>query len=498
MESCWLVGLRCPENRTATRHSPGDGVRFPAMRGQNNLLRVAAVLLGIALLGAACTDAADDPTTTTAGATTTSQSNGADSTTAPPSISEAPTGTTMPPSVSASPGMDQAVVDRLTEQIVELIVATEQVRGLPFLTQPNVAILTPDELAARVRTDLEDEIDSDELAVDTRLMQLLGLLDPQEDLESMLVDLYTEQVAGFYDGDTGELVIAGEAADLTPLIKSVIVHELVHALTDQHFLFNDDYQAMFDEERYDEGAAFQALIEGDATYFQLLYVEQLSLDEQFALATEALAQLSATSILDSVPGWVQDDLAFPYDSGQFFVQSLVDSGGIAAVDSAYTARPISTEVVMHPKRYESGEQVLEIEAVDVELNGYEIHEGSSHGEWGIRLLLSEADVPGTAAQAANGWGADSYQVLYDADDVVMAMTYKGDTEDDAFELTDAFIAHATETMGMGEGEGSGGGLVFAAEDGRYVFIDRIGDGLVFVVATDAAAGEEVRSQIRVP
>lgn len=153
---------------------------------------------------------------------------------------------------------------------------------------------------------------------------------------------------------------------------------------------------------------------------------------------------------------------------------------------------------MHPKRYVSGEQVLEIEAVDVELDGYEIHEGSSHGEWGIRLLLSEADVPGTAAQAANGWGADSYQVLHDADDVVMAMTYKGDTEDDAFELTDAFIAHATETMGMGEGEGSGGGLVFAAEDGRYAFIDRIGDGLVFVVATDAAAGEAVRSQIRVP
>ena len=65
-----------------------------------------------------------------------------------------------------------------------------------------------------------------------------------------------------------------------------------------------------------------------------------------------------------------------------------------------------------------------------------------------------------AAQAANGWGADSYRVLYDADDVVMAMSYKGDTEDDAVELAEALIAHVTDTMAMGEGEGSGGGLVF--------------------------------------
>jgi hypothetical protein len=459
---------------------------------------MAALLLGVLLISAACSDSGGDTTTTAASATTTTAADTPESATLPESTTEAATGTTVPPSVTASPGMDQAIVDRLTEQIIELIAETEEVRGLPFLRQPDVAILSPDELAARVRADLEEEIDGEELAVDTRLMRLLGLLEPTEDLETMLVELYTEQVAGFYDGDTGELVIGGEAADLTPLTKSVIVHELVHALTDQHFLFNDDFQAMFDEERYDEGSAFQALIEGDATYFQLLWVEQLPLDEQFALATEALSQMSDTNVLQSVPTWVQDDLAFPYDSGQFFVQSLVDSGGIASVDSAYTMRPVSTEVVMHPKRYESGEQVLAIEPVNVELDGYQVHETSSHGEWGIRLLLSEAQNPGAAAQAANGWGADSYQVLYDPDDVVMAMTYKGDTEDDAFELTEALIAHAAETMALGEGEGSGGGLIFTAEDGRYAFVDRIGDGIVFVVATDSVAGEAARSQVRVP
>jgi hypothetical protein len=463
------------------------------MRGQTTLRRAAAALLVFGLVTAACTGDSSTPITATVAET-------ADlpTTTQGPTTTDAVTATTAPPTVTASPGLDQTVVDRLTEQIIELIAETEEVRGLPFLTQPNVAILTPAELGQRVREDLEAELDPDELAIDTRLLRLLGLLDANTDLETMLVDLYEEQVAGFYDGDTGELVIGGEAADLTPLTKSVIVHELVHALTDQHFLFNDDFEQMFEEQRYDQGVAFQTLIEGDATYFQLVYIEQLPITEQFALATEALGQMEDTSVFDSVPQWIQNDLAFPYDTGQLFVESLVSSGGIAAVDEAYVDRPQSTEVVMHPARFASGEGILEVPPLAIELDGYETHESSSYGEWGFRLLLTDSVLPGAAAQAANGWGGDSYQVLHNGDDVVLAIAYKGDTEQDAFELADALISRLTENMEMGEGEGQGGGLVFTPDDGRYALVDRIGDGFVFVVSTDAAAGAAARDQIRIP
>lgn len=481
------------ENRSATAFRMGYAARL--MRGLLHRHRIAAALLAMGLLAGAC-DASTSATTTSA---VPSSGTAAATTAAPATTTDgvAPD-TTVPPTVTASAGLDEAVVDRLTEQIIELISATEQVRGLPFLTQPSVAIITPEELAQRVREDLEEELDSAELAVDTRLFQLLGLLAPDVDLETMLVDLYSEQVAGFYDGDTGEMVIAGEAAELTPLTKSVVVHELVHALTDQHFLFNDDFEAMFDEERYDEGAAFQALIEGDATYFQLLYIQQLPLAEQLALATEAFEQIEATSVFQSVPGWIQDDLAFPYDTGQVFVESLIDAGGIAAIDASYIDRPSSTELVMHPSRFSSGELVRLVEPISIVLDGYEIHETSTYGEWGFRLLLSPSNQPGVVAQATNGWGGDSYQVLFDSDDVLLAIAYKGDTEEDAFELADALIAHLADTMGMGEGVGEAGGLTFHAEDGRYAFLDRIGDGFVFVVSTDTAAGEAARSQLRVP
>jgi hypothetical protein len=447
-------------------------------------------LLALSLLAAAC-DAG--------GSTDTSVVIGDESTTTVPTTTTTqPADESTGPIVTAGAGVPDEVVEQLAVQIADLVNATEEVRGLPYLAQPIVTILSPEDLEARVRADIAEEIDPESLAVDSRLLKLMGLLEPSDDLEAMLIDLYGEQVAGFYDGDTQEMVVGGEASELTPYTKSVVVHELVHALTDQHFLFNSDYEAMWDEQRYEEASAFQALIEGDATYFQFIYIQELPLAEQLALATEALQLLESSSTTDSVPDWILNDLSFPYESGQVFVESLVSSGGIAAVDRAYTERPVSTEVVMHPSRYAAGEGPLEVPPLEIELAGYEVHETSSYGEWGFRVLLDGSAAPGVSAQAANGWGGDAYQVLYDSDDVVFALSYKGDTEEDAFELADALITYAGETLAMGEGIGDGGGVTFQPEDGRYAHLDRIGDGFIFVLATDAAAGAAAVDQMRIP
>ena len=55
-----------------------------------------------------------------------------------------------------------------------------------------------------------------------------------------------------------------------------------------------------------------------------------------------------------------------------------------------------------------------------------------------------------------------------------------------------------EGLEMGEGVGDGGGITFNAEDGRFAHLDRIGDGFIFVLATDATAGAAAADQMRVP
>lgn len=466
------------------------------MRGIATRARV-LVMLVLVLLIAACDGGTATETTTSVVAspedstTTSSASADATSTTSTPE-------TALPdrPTVQASEGLDPAIVEELAAEVEVLIDDTEQIRGLEFLSHPTVTILTTEELAERVEADLEEELVPEELAIETRVYQLLGLLTARDELEDILLDLYSEGVAGFYDGDTGEMVIGGEAAELSPYTKSVIVHELVHALTDQHFVFNDDYQAMFEEERYDEGAAFQALIEGDATYFQLVYFQELPMAEQLAAAMEELDRVGEATSFTTSPRWILNSLSFPYESGRAFVSALVEDGGIAAVDAAYTERPTTTEEIMHPARYESGEGAATVPPIAIELDGYDVYETSSYGEWGIRLLLSNSPA-GVAVTAANGWGGDAYQVLTNDSDLVLAMAYKGDTEDDAFELADALI-QLVESLDMGEALADGGGVSYLPEDGRYAFLDRIGDGFIFVISTDAAAGAAAADQLTIP
>ncbi len=56
-------------------------------------------------------------------------------------------------------------------------------------------------------------------------------------------------MAGYYDGDAGELVVPRDEDGFTALQRATLVHELTHALTDQHYRFNDRYTALIDEDR---------------------------------------------------------------------------------------------------------------------------------------------------------------------------------------------------------------------------------------------------------
>lgn len=445
------------------------------------LLLLTAVL---ALAAAACTgDAGGATTTTVPGSSSTTEDPGTTTTTLPD---------TTPPSVpwTASDSLSDATVERIVEQITELIAQTEEVRGLPFLEVPAVAILDETEFAQRVSELIAEELDPEETAVDAQLLALLGLLPEGFDWYTFQIDLYTEQVAGFYDGDTEELVVPASEDGFTPLQKVTVIHELIHALTDQHFDFNDEYEIRADTGSGDDAAALLTLVEGDATYFQFIYLQELSPMEQVQAATEALT--IDTAVLNSAPDWVEADLTFPYEQGLAFTTNLVSGGGIAAVDTAYQQPPATTEQVLDPVKYGRGEQPIELPPLTVDLAGWTRHDEGSNGEWGLRLLLWETLDPGVNTQAGAGWGNDRYVALSDGDDVAYVMHYIGDTVRDAEELADALIAHARGPMAAGSPQESGGGLLFGS---GYVFIDRVEDEVFFIASTDPGAGAELRTQL---
>ena len=452
--------------------------------------RVLYLIITTLLIASACSDGSDPtaPTSSTLPPDTSTSVPSPTSTSSPPP-SDGTLGGTQPTTTTLVPGVDPAAAAALRATLDVLISDTEDIRGLSFLTSPDVSIVTPADLARLVLEEFTEE-DTTDYQVENALFELLGLMDPGTDLEAMLLALLEEQVLGFYDGETRELVVGATDAELSPLSTLTVIHELVHALTDQHFDFHTRFEALIDAERLDEAAALQALIEGDATYFELVYFqEKMTPEQQLNVAQEVLG--ADTAVFDAAPPFLQADLQFPYTEGFFFVENLVDRGGSAALDDAYEAPPSTTEHILHPPRFISGEAEIDVSLPPTPLPGYTVYEEDEWGELGLRLLFTGHEQAGLVTQLGDGWGGDAYRILSDGNDVALVLRYQADRPSDAFELAEAFLRLAEEAMGLGPGVDDEGGRLFSTADG-YAFLDRAEEMLIFIAASDPEDGAALR------
>lgn len=405
-------------------------------------------------------------TTTVAGETTTTTEGDGTTTTTSAAV------TTTAPDLS---GLEN-ISDEVRAQLEELIGVAQEVRGLPFLSPPNITVVSDEELETRVREDLIE--DPEEFAADEALYKTLGLLAESADFEQILLDLYGEQVAGFYDGETGEIVVPSREDGLSIVQQGTMVHELVHALTDQHFSFHETFDAMVTEERLDQAAAFQALIEGDASLAEVLWVQSLDQEQIGEFLAESLE--FDTEALDSAPRFLVESLLFPYDSGLAFTQSLyVGEGAWDRVNEAYTTLPDlpgSTEQIITPEDYQR-DLPRDVDMPDIDLAGYELQRTSVWGEHSFRLMLNQGEGEDTVAEAADGWGGDSYHQWYDGENAALLIVYQGDTPGDVDELEQALLDFAMQDF---------------PED-HFASVDQVGGALYFIAADETEVGEQLRT-----
>lgn len=399
-------------------------------------------------------------------------------TTTPPTTST--TSTTVATTTSTVPVGIDALSQDLQAEVVALVEATERIRELEFLEPPTITVLDPEALAERVREIVQEELEN--IPAEQALYRLLGLIGRDLDLGGLYSELYGEQVAGFYDGDTRELVVATTEEGFSPLERATLVHELAHALTDQHFDYWPRYSEMIEDQRYDEAAGFLALMEGDATLTQIVYLQQLDSAERQAALAESL--LADQAVFDSAPSFIQGSLIFPYQSGFSFVQRLFDLAGFELVNEAYLDPPASTEQILTPRDY--GEDLpLTVEHNEISVEGYERVFDSVWGELSFSLMFEQH--LGGASTAVEGWGGDRFTVLFDGENAVMYLTYRGDTEQDAVEMFSALEEYITAAMAIDESEELGSWVVYRGEDVVMLRLDS--DTVVFAAASDPGLEE---------
>jgi hypothetical protein len=178
---------------------------------------------------------------------------------------EEPTKTPYPTSVLAASLLQE--IDLIQTQVVEE-------RGLKPTHPVPVVLLSPDELRTNVVNDFLADYTDEKVADDVLELSTIGLLQPGFDLRTLYVDLLSEQIAGYYDNETGEMfVVQGQGFEGPE--RLTYSHEYTHVLQDQNYdiahglNYNDD-ACEKDSERC---AAIQALIEGDATISQAIWYQ---------------------------------------------------------------------------------------------------------------------------------------------------------------------------------------------------------------------------------
>ena len=229
--------------------------------------------------------------------------------------------------------------------------AVSTLRDLSFSEDVEPTYLSQAEIAERITDSIEEDYSAEEADIDRRYLAALGAIDPDLDMLQAQKDLLGEQVAGFYDSDTGEMVVGtadpGEA--LNPTDQVTLAHELTHAVTDQQLGLPE----LLDDDLPDTDAALAALavVEGDATLaMQRFATSALSVTEQLGLAADPRAA-QAQQQLAEFPYVLQQQLRFPYERGLAFACALSREGGWDAVNAAYESLPPTTAQVLFPQRY---------------------------------------------------------------------------------------------------------------------------------------------------
>lgn len=405
-----------------------------------------------------------------------------------PRSSQADPSPTVPEKVALPhvPPSQRGTLEQLMAQVAE-------VRGLPWEEPLQLRLVSQDEMVRRLRAANARDTVPTQVAAEEATLKLLGLIPAELDLTRLIDEILGSAVLGFYDPETKDLYVAvGDANALDAAEKATVVHEMTHALTDQHFAYGPKTIALDKADKADEGLAFSALLEGDARLTELQWISKW-LNEVEALAVLLGVGAEAdegAEVLARIPSYVRRALVFPYEEGQTFVERLHSTGGFAAVDAAYRRPPTSTEQILHPEAYVTAERATVPLLPTVDATGCRTVRSGTLGEFDMGALL-EQHAPG-AASAADGWNGDAYTVLRCGTRLGLVQRWEAESPADAGQLADALSRWSRGWSG-GSGPGADGRFTGPSGAGRII---RSGSRVDLVAAQDGGTAERLLRTLR--
>ena len=323
--------------------------------------------------------------------------------------------------------LNQPKVDKVEQGI-------QKIRQLNFLKPVPVVIKSRDEAEHQMEADLMRDYTDNQLHADGVAGELVGLYPTGMDLKAESLKLLRNQVAGFYDPHSKEMVMVSGATDLGFFMNAtqfvaqrdvggemVLAHEFTHALQDQHFDLDKKLDAVKNND--DRALALKCVAEGDATLAGYAYVAGRMDD---SVASALLSHLSeiASALAAQAPGTPEglaEPLIFQYSDGVKFVAEAYHRGGWSAVDALYATPPLSSHQVMHSADYFEHRTVpldVSVQGYEQALPGWKKVDDDTYGELMLRIIL-ERNVGKTSPEVrlAQGWTGDQIIILQSHEEI---------------------------------------------------------------------------------
>jgi hypothetical protein len=293
----------------------------------------------------------------------------------------------------------------------EVLKDMSEITGMKLKTPLKRSIRSRQEIRAYVLAQMNDEKDAKERYASGRSAEIFGLIPKNFNLETFLVDLLTEQIAGLYDPKAHEFYIA----DWIPADEQrmVMSHELTHALQDQYFHIeswtraarpNDD--AELARESVLEGSAMAGMLEYELRDKGLKLRDLPEFDPSIFVG-----DLAQTPMMKKAPPFIKDSLLFPYMNGLIFSMSILRTGGWGDFASVFARPPADTQQIMHPDLYRATKvpAPLKVDLPDGAPGaGWDKLEENSLGEFGWKEVIKQFLDADRAMKTASGWDGDDY------------------------------------------------------------------------------------------
>lgn len=342
---------------------------------------------------------------------------------------------------------------------------------------------TEDDLREYMINELDD-VSDEELDEELRLYNILGFAPKGFDLRKFYVDLYSEQIAGFYDPEENQMYLV---KDISPYENALtLAHEYTHYLQYNNPDFDETlhYDEDFCEDHGETCMIIDALVEGDATLTESLIDADTILKNY---QEEYSPSEPSESIFDSAPKFFQDSLLFPYVYGFDFTAYHYMKGGFDAVNDLFINLPQSVEQIMHPEKY------LKDAPINVTLepfksmitDKFDIIREDVLNEADVKMILFDGykDDWQLSEQQSNiaseGWGGGSFIFAENEGKDLFFSKIVWDSEKDAEEAETALGLYCDRRFGALDQKNS-----WKGDDSSSVHLVRQGDILYWMILPD--------------